>query len=118
MISILPPYRRVGRGIPDCIYLIERGLPGVKCGVIGAAHEDGEAIARGVLGEVFVGDGGMFLEPLLRRELFECCGELGVDLAPGLLEIRGGDGIGMRAIGIGDVDVVELGMQALAEAEQ
>ena len=59
----------------------------------------------------------MFFEPLLRRELFKCCGEPGVDLAPSLLEAGGGDGIGQGAIWIGDIDLIELRVQALAESE-
>ena len=95
----------------------ERSLPSVKCGVICPVHENGETVARGIFGEVLVRDGGVFFEPLLGRELFECCGEPGVDLAPGLLEFPCGDGIGARAIGTRDVDVVQFGVQALAEAE-
>jgi hypothetical protein len=103
--------------LPPVGLLCERGLPGVKCGVIRPAHENGEAVARGIFGEVFVGDGGVFFEPLLGRELFECCGEPGVDLAPGLLETGGGDRIGEGAIWIGDIDLIELRVQALAESE-
>jgi len=86
--------------------------------MIGAAHQDGETVARGILSEVFVGDGGVFLQPLLRRERFEGGGELAVDLAPCTLEIGGGGGIGERTVGIRDVDLVQLRVQSFAEAEQ
>ena len=81
-------------------------------------HEHGETIARGVFGEILVGDSRVLLEPLLGRELFEGCGELVVDFLPGAFEIGAGDGIGMRAVGIGDVNLIKLGMQALAEAKE
>ncbi len=60
----------------------------------------------------------MFLQPFFRGEPFEGGGELVVDLCPRLLEISGREGIGMSPVRIGDVDIVEFGMKAFAQAEQ
>lgn len=92
-------------------------LAGVEGEVVGAAEHDGEAIAGGILGEVLVGDGGVFAEPVLRREALQGGGELAVDLAPGLAQIGGRDGITQGFVGVGDEGFVEFGMQALADEE-
>lgn len=55
--------------------------------VVGAAEDHGEAIARGVGGEIFVGDGAVFFQPVLRREAIESVGQPGVDLGPGFAEV-------------------------------
>jgi hypothetical protein len=92
-------------------------LAGVEGEVVGAAEDDGEAIAGGVLGEVFVRDRAVFAEPVLRGEAFEGGGELAVDLGPGAAEIGCGDGISEGAVGIADENLVELGVQAVANEE-
>ncbi len=62
--------------------LHEHCLARVECSVAGAAEQDGEAVTRGIFGEVFVGDGGVFIQPFLRCEFFEGLGKLGVDIGP------------------------------------
>ena len=100
-------------------FLFDEGcLAGVEGGVVGPAEEYGEPVACGVLGEILVGDGGVLLQPLLGRELFEGGSELAVDLTPRLLESGGSDRIGQRAIGIGNVNLVQFPVEAVAEAEE
>jgi len=65
----------------------ENGLPGVKGRVICAAHHDGKTVARGIFGEVFIGDGGVLFEPVFRSEFFEGVRKLSIDLRPCLLEV-------------------------------
>jgi hypothetical protein len=93
-------------------------LSGVEGGVIRAAEENSETIPRGILGEIFVRDSGVLFEPLLGCELFEGGSEFAVDLCPCLLESGRRNGIGERSVRIAYVDLIQLGMQTLAEAEE
>ena len=103
-------------GHPD-LFGGEDGLAHVVGEVTGAAEEDGEAVAGGVFGEVFFGDGGVAFEPLGGGEGVEGGKEFFVDRDPGEVEVGGGQAGGC-AVGGFEIDVVEFGVETLADAEQ
>ncbi len=78
--------------------------------MIGPAHHDGEAVARRIFSEVFVGDRSVLLQPVFRCEPFEGGGELPIDLSPCLLEVRSRNWIGKRSVRIRDVRLIQLGV--------
>jgi hypothetical protein len=51
--------------------------------MIGAVHHDGKPVARGIFGEIIVGDRPMLFEPVLQGELRKGSSEFLIDLVPG-----------------------------------
>ena len=86
--------------------------------MIGAAHHDGKAVARGIFGEVLVGNRRVLPQPVFGREAFEGGGELAIDLSPRFLKVGSRDWIVKRSIRVCDVGLIPLGVESVAEAEQ
>ena len=64
------------------LFRSEDGLAHVVSNMAGATQKDGEAVAVGLFGEVFFGDGGVAFEPLGGGEGFHVGQELFVDCLP------------------------------------
>lgn len=86
--------------------------------MVGTAQHDSEAVAGRIGGEFFVGDGGVFAQPILGSHPAEGAGELFIDGDPGMAEFSDRKGIADSAVGMDDEGLVELRVERGAEVEE
>src|SRR5690349_8726308 len=85
---------------------------------VGAAEKDGKPVPCWFFGEVFVGDCGVLLQPVVSRKLLDCGDQRSVHLSPRLFQVRRRERIGKRTIRVGDVDLIERRVKSLPNAKE
>src|SRR5579862_7079242 len=89
----------------------------VKRCVVGAVEKDGKPISCRIFGEVFVGDGGMLLQPVVDGESLNCGSDSSVHLSPRFLQIGSREWIRKFPIGITEIGLIEFRILTLTDSE-
>src|SRR4029077_4018858 len=86
--------------------------------MVRAAQQDGEAIARSVLGEIFFRYGSVPLQPVGPRHFFKRLPQFTVYGVPCLANLFARRNVGSRLVGIRDEGDIKLGMKPISQPQQ
>ena len=84
----------------------------------GPVEHQAEAVAVRFFGEILFGYGGMFLKPFFGRPVPEVVGQALVDRRPVFPQLGCRGEVGRGVVRVGHEQLVEVGVEAFAEAEE
>ena len=86
--------------------------------MVGAAQQDGEAIARSIFGEIFFRYGRVPLKPVGPRHFLKPLPQFSIDDVPCPANLFVRRNVGLRLVGIRDEGEIKLGIKSFSQPQQ